>query len=237
MKPVILITTDRRDLQGLKPGPRVRPCRPEAWISELYVGAVRSAGGVAILAPPGGEDEHRLLQIADGVVLTGGHFDIHPSLYGEAVAARLDRVEPTRTSLELAVAAACLDRDIPVLGICGGEQALAVAAGGRLHQDIGTQVPGALEHEQPDDPVLPSHGVRMAAAVTQWTGEHLEVNSTHHQAVREISGTMEACGWAPDGVIEAIWAPGHRFALGVQWHPELLCDLRVYNALIAASKA
>jgi putative glutamine amidotransferase len=236
MKPVILVTTDRRDPSGLHPSPRVRPRRPEAWISEAYVLAVRRAGGVPILVAPGSEHIEELMHLANGVLLTGGHFDIHPSLYGEQVVARLDRIEATRTHMELALARACLDRDVPVLGVCGGQQALVVAAGGQLLQDIETQVPNALQHEQPTDPAQPWHDVNISEPAAQLIGRSPKVNSTHHQAASHVTGRLEACGWAPDGVIEAVWAPNHRFAVGVQWHPELLGDLHVYNSLISAAE-
>lgn len=233
MSPVVLLTTDRRTPDP-KPGPRVRPPRPEAWIGEAYIDAVRRAGGLPLLVPPGPTDLDRLLAAADAVVLTGGHFDIHPSHYGRGVQGRLDRVEPARTDLELALARACLERGVPVLGVCGGMQALAVAAGGTLVQDL-PKAP--IDHEQPTDPATPWHPVEADGALAALVGPRLEVNSTHHQAVEDPGPRLRACGWAPDGAIEAIEAIDHPFALGVQWHPELLGDDRLYAALAAAALA
>ena len=229
MAPILLLTTDRR----LRPGkdhPRVRPARHEAWITEAYIDAVRGAGGLPLLLPPGPADLDALLRIADGVVLTGGFFDIHPSHYGEAVTGRLDRVEPARTDLELALARACLDRGVPVLGICGGHQALAVAAGGSLIQHLD---PEPLDHEQPTDPAEAWHPVRCEGPAAELFGAEVQVNSTHHQAVRSPGQHLVACGWAPDGTVEVIASP-RSFALGVQWHAELLGDLRPYRALVEA---
>lgn len=231
MPPIILLTADRMTPAAPAPGPRDRPPRPKVQLEESYVAAVRRAGGLPLLVPPGPTNLDALLQIAHGVVLTGGHFDIHPSVYGEGVTGRLDRVEPARTDLELALARACLASDVPVLGICGGHQALAVAAGGTLIQHLD---PEPLDHEQPTDPSTPWHPVRCEGRAARLLGDALTVNSTHHQAVRSPGPSLIASGWAPDGTIEAIEAPGHRFALGVQWHPELLGDDRVYRALIAA---
>lgn len=228
--PILLLTTDRR-LRPAKPGPRVRPARHEAWLTEAYVRAARDSGGLPLLLPPGPADLDALLRVADGVVLTGGHFDIHPSHYGEQVSGRLDRVEPARTDLELALARACLDRGVPVLGICGGHQALAVAAGGRLIQDLGTQ---PLDHEQPTDPATPWHPVRCEGRAASIFGAVVEVNSTHHQAVAADRPGLVSCGWASDGVVEVIAGEGPGFALGVQWHPELMGDLRPYRALVEA---
>jgi len=235
MPPIVLVTTDRRDLVGFKDSPRVRPRRPEVWLDESYVQAVRDAGGVPVLAPPGEVPIDALLARVDAVLLTGGHFDIHPSLYGAEVSGRLDRVEPDRTSLELGLAAACLTRGVPVLGICGGVQAMAVAAGGTLIQDL-PRPPHGLEHEQPTDPATPWHPVRLDPGGARWLGAEVDVNSTHHQAVATPGAGLEACGWSPDGAVEMIWAPEHPFAVGVQWHPELLGDLRLYRALIEAAR-
>jgi putative glutamine amidotransferase len=232
MPAVVLLTTDRRTPDP-KPGPRVRPPRPEAWIGEAYVDAVRRAGGLPLLVPPGPADLDRLLAVADAVVLTGGHFDIHPSHYGRAIEGRIDRVEPARTDLELALARACLERGVPVLGVCGGMQALAVAGGGTLIQDLPKS---PIDHEQPTDPATPSHPNDAEGALAAIVGPRLLVNSTHHQAVEDPGPLLRACGWAPDGAIEAIEGVGHPFALGVQWHPELLGDDRLYAALIAAGR-
>ena len=84
----------------------------------------------------------------DAVIISGGAFDIDPQFYGQTQQARIDRLEPTRTELELALSRVCIEKNIPVLGICGGMQAMAVAMGGTLIQDISTQIPHALEHEQ-----------------------------------------------------------------------------------------
>ena len=239
MRPIVLVTTDRRSFSGFKPGPRVRPRRPEAWVSEAYLDAVRRAGGEPLLVPPGTpESVDAWWGLAHAVVLTGGDFDIHPSWYGEAVVGRLDRVEPARTSLELALAKRCLDEGRPVLGICGGMQALAVAAGGSLVQDLPAASSDHLAHEQPTDPATAWHRVSVWGRAAAWIGSDLEVNSTHHQAVRDPGLGLVVCGRAPDGVVEVLASEAEqKFALGVQWHPELLGDDRTYQALIDAARA
>lgn len=232
MGPVILVTADRRAPTGFADSPRVRPRRPEAFIGESYLEALRRAGAVPLVLPPGPSDVERILDRVDAVVLTGGDFDIHPSHYGEAVVARIDRVEPGRTDLELEVARSCLRRDLPLLGVCGGMQALAVAAGGSLVQDL-PKIP--LDHEQPGDPATPGHALRLDPAVARWFEGVVAVNSTHHQAVKQPGEGLVAAGWAPDGVVEVIWGPAFRFVLGVQWHPELLGQQGVYEGLVRAA--
>ena len=235
MKPVILVTMDRRQPEEPHRGPLIRPPRAECWVPEAYIDAIRAAGGHPLLFPAQRTELVSSLrwvfELVDGVLLTGGHFDIHPALYGEAVTDRLDRVEPGRTATELELVRHCLALKVPLLGVCGGMQVMAVAAGGSLIQDL----PLDPRHEQPTDPASPWHSVSIEPPVTQWLGTMVEVNSTHHQAVREPGSPFVACGGSPDGVVEVIAAPAHPFAVGVQWHPELLGDYRLYQALVRAS--
>jgi len=211
----------------------VRPVRPAVKLLTDYADAVRGAGGTPLILPPGTPVEAALLDGFDAAVVTGGAFDIHPRHYGATVEGRLDGPSEDRTGTELALCRWCLDQDLPVLGICGGLQALAVAAGGTLIQDIGSDVPDALEHEQPTDPARPWHPVEATGWLAEQLGSELQVNSTHHQAVLD-PGPFDVVARAPDGVIEALRLPGHRFCVGVQWHPELLGDGRLYRALLLA---
>ncbi len=202
-------------------------------MSESVVERVRAAGGVPLLVPPGDpEAVPLLLARVDGVIVTGGAMDIHPRHYGARVRARLDRVEDDRTALELELLRTLAARELPVLAICGGMQALAVALGGTLVQDIGTLWPGALEHEQPTDPATPWHALTSAPGWSDLFGE--VVNSTHHQAVDE-TGPLHVLARSDDGLIEAVHLPAHPFCVGVQWHPELL-DGRLFEALVSSCR-
>ncbi len=237
---MIAVTCDRRKL-GPKPvSPRVRPPRPEIFVAESVVHQLRSVGAQAVLLPP---SAHRLEELfawvsnsCSGLVITGGAFDIHPSHYGQAVGARLDRVDEDRTGLELGLAAFALETGLPVLGICGGMQALAVAAGGSLIQDIASQIPGAMEHEQPTDPAQPWHPVRLEPGRLSalFGAREIQVNSTHHQAVDQ-PGSLHIIGRAPDGVVEVVEHPAHPFCVGVQWHPELLHSAP-FHGLVQATR-
>lgn len=225
-RPVIAVTADRRS-SGLKStSARVRPARPEVFLYEAVVDAVRAAGGEPFLVPPDPSPEPAWLdwvtQVADGLLLTGGVADLHPRHYGEEVLGRLDGVDEARAAVALGLARRALETGLPVLGLCGGLQTLAVAAGGRLWQDILSFIPGAAEHEQPTDPSTPWHEVALTGALAALYGaDRVMANSTHHQTVRD-PGAFVVTGRAPDGVVEAIEHPTHPFAVGVLWHPELL---------------
>lgn len=225
MVPLVAVTCDRRAEGPVRPGPRVRRPRPEVFVGEAVVTRLRSCGAQVVLLPPGdAEAGRRILGFCQALVITGGAFDIHPHHYGQGVTARLDRVDEDRTTLELALARAAMDTNLPTLGICGGMQVLAVAAGGTLVQDIVSE----LAHEQVPDPTEPTHALVHTHPLLPD-----RVNSTHHQAVDD-PGAFEVVARAPDGVVEAIERPGLRFCLGVQWHPELLAD-GLFRALVGAA--
>lgn len=230
----VLITTDSRDGGGYLASPRVRPKRPEYWIKRRYVDAVRRCGGEPILLPPGCEDLESVLEGISAVVITGGETDIDPREYGAAAEGRLDRVDAPRTGAELTLARLCIERGIPTLGVCGGMQVMAVATGGDLYQDIASDLPAALQHEQLTDPSEPWHAVDFDGGLCRVIfGDRITVNSTHHQAVKS-PGSLTVTGRAPDGVVEAIELIGHRFYMGLQWHPELL-HFTPYEAMMNAA--
>lgn len=233
---LVLLTAAHRDPSAQAPGPSHRPRRGEHLVGDPYVQAVRAAGGVPVVLPAGEPQLERVLEAVGAVVITGGAFDIHPHHYGQQVLAPLGRVDEARTQTELALARLCVERDIPVLGVCGGMQALVVACGGTLVQDIGTQLADAQEHEQPTDPAQGWHAVNLEPGLLHHVlGRRPVVNSTHHQAVDD-PGAFRVTGRAPDGVIEAVELPNHRFCVGVQWHPELL-GVQPYALLLDMARA
>lgn len=212
-----------------------------------YVGAVIDAGGTPILIPHL-EDSGRLRRIyqsLDGLLLPGGD-DVDPAFYGEVAHEKLGPVDRERDETELSLARWAMDDGLPLLAICRGIQVLNVALGGSLYQDIRSQVPGAGQHER-----IPrtrrdhrSHTVSVEAAtrLARIVGpEALNVNSFHHQALKQVAPGLSVCGWAPDGIIEAVEGMNHPFALGVQWHPEELVvrdprALQIFRAWIEAAR-
>lgn len=220
-RPLVAVTMGRRLSPAGQSPTRVRPSRMEVVSKEALVMALQRAGAHVLLVPPTTEPDADFLRAFSGVLLAGGAFDIHPRHYGQTVESRLDAPDEDRTLTELHLARACLAHDVPVLGICGGLQALAVAAGGTLHQHIPDALPHAINHEQPTDPATPYHSVAFSEGRLQAIfGPVVQVNSTHHQAI-DHPGALQITGRSPDGVVEAAEGPG-RFCMGVQWHPELL---------------
>ncbi len=210
-------------------------------VRENYCAAVRAAGGLPILLPHDPEAAADYLRLIDGLVVTGGGFDVDPALFGATTRHATVKTKDRRTAFELTIARAALAADRPVLGICGGQQLLNVALGGTLIQHIPDEVPGCLEHRQPNPRHEPGHEVRIAPGtlLRAIAGvEMLAVNSAHHQAVKAAGPGVVVDAVAPDGVVEGIEHPGYRFCLGVQWHPEYLLsdgDRHIFRDFVAAA--
>lgn len=195
-----------------------------AGIRTTYVQAVLDAGGAPVLVPPAPEDVLRdIFARLDGLLLPGGG-DIDPQRYGEAALAQCGTPEQRRDDLEMALCRWALADGKPLLAICRGIQVMNVAAGGALYQDIPTQYPTRLRHSTPGSArAFIAHAVQPAAGslfATVVGGEELPVNSWHHQALKTLGAGLVVSATAPDGIVEALEAPAHRFALGVQFHPE-----------------
>ncbi len=212
-------------------------------IRENYCTAITRAGGVPMPLPHEPDLIETYSGVIDGLVVTGGAFDLDPALYGDA--SRHDTVvtKDRRTRFEFDIMRAVLAANKPVLGICGGQQLLNVVLGGSLIQHIPDSVPGALAHEQPNPRDQAGHDINIVAGslLHRIMGVDIAaVNSAHHQAVRDTGPGVIINARARDGVIEGIEAPAYRFCLGVQWHPEFEIsagDSAIFSALIAAAQA
>jgi len=148
----------------------------------------------------------------DGIVISGGD-DINPCFYGEVPLIDLDLIDERRTAFEIHVFNECLRSRKPILGICNGMQLMNVALKGTLHQDIGRQMPLALDHKSG------YHKITMLENGFAATGQY-SVNTAHHQAIKELGNVFKVIAKSEDGIIEAISVNDHPFAFGVQWHPE-----------------
>lgn len=211
-------------------------------LRQNYFSGVTAAGGLPVALPHEVSLAGAYLDEIDGLLVTGGAFDVDPSLYGGGPAHPTVALKQGRTAFELAMVRGALERDMPVLGICGGEQLLAVALGGTLIQHIPDSIPEALAHEQPNPRTEPGHEVAITAGtlLARLVGApRMAVNSAHHQAVAAPGPRAAVNAVAPDGVIEGIESTGHRFALGVQWHPEYAVDPRdqaILDGFVAACR-
>ena len=211
-------------------------------LRENYCTAVARAGGLPVLLPHGREGVAEYLGMIDGLLVSGGNFDVDPTLFGAVSRHATVKTKEARTAFEFAMTHAALAADLPVLGICGGQQLLHVVLGGTLIQHIPDEVPGALAHEQPNPRDEPGHPVavrdgtllRRIVKVAE-----MAVNSAHHQAARNAPEGVTVNAVAPDGVIEGIEVPARRFCLGIQWHPEFEIsegDTRIFAAFVDAAR-
>ncbi|MBC7907507.1 MAG: gamma-glutamyl-gamma-aminobutyrate hydrolase family protein [Rhodospirillaceae bacterium] len=234
--PVIGITLDSEEPGGYSKFP---------WyaLRQNYCGAVAQAGGLPLPLPHEPELAEAYLERIHGLIVTGGAFDVDPALFGAASRHATVKLKTRRTEFELAMVRGALERDMPILGICGGQQLLNVALGGSLIQHIPDEVNDCLAHEQPNPRDEPGHEVELVAgsqlAAIAGTSR-IPVNSAHHQAVKTVAPGCIASAIASDGVIEAIEDPSRKFCIGVQWHPEFTispADAALYRAFIKACTA
>ena len=212
---------------------------PRYGMNQSYVDALAAAGCAPVLIPIL-EDEDRLRAIyerLDGIVFPGGA-DVAPREYGEEPIDNLNKVEAERDRVELRLARWAFDDDLPTLGICRGQQLINVALGGTLYQDLIHQGATTVEHSDADGRPRGKliHRVRLDpnSRLAQLIDEtSVEVNSLHHQAVKNVAPALLVTGTADDGVIEAVESPDRRFLIAVQWHPEEIADVLWVRRLFA----
>jgi putative glutamine amidotransferase len=234
-RPIIGVTLDSEQPGGYSKYP---------WyaLRQNYADAIVAAGGLPMALPHDAALAADYLDRIDALVVTGGAFDVDPALYGDGDRHATVMLKEGRTAAEMALTQGALARDLPVLGICGGEQLLAVALGGTLVQHIPDSVADALEHEQPNPRHEPGHPVAVVAGTLLHRivgATEMQVNSAHHQAVRAPGPHAVVNATAPDSVIEGLEDTRYRFCLGVQWHPEFFIDSgdrRIFDAFIAACR-
>ena len=229
--PVVGVTTMRRKNQyGMQ----------LASLSEAYVEALSQAGVCPVLIPNQIPEQavDDLLAGLDGVLFTGGG-DIAPVFYQAEQHPKVNGVERDRDQLELQLLERVVQDGKPFMGICRGLQLINVGLGGSLYADIADQVPGADKHDYFPDyeryylshSVAVQPGSRLASILGSNSSQ---VNSLHHQAIRQLAADLVAAAHAPDGIIEAVELPGHPFGLAVQWHPEWLTAHSPMNSLFSA---
>ena len=219
-KPLIGITTrNRTDPDG----------HPMTALQHAYTRAIIQAGGLPILIPSmlGEEDFLDLYSYVAGILFTGGG-DVLLEYFNGIDHPRIGEVDQARDSTEISLMRAAVNDGKPVLGICRGAQIMNVAMGGTLYTHIHDQLKGALDHDYPGDlrrilvhPVNVDESTRSAEIFGETL---LNVNSLHHQGLKDIAPGLCVAGYAPDGLVEVVVMPGHPYAISVQWHPEWLTD-------------
>jgi putative glutamine amidotransferase len=238
MKPFIGITVDRVDPKE-EEGGRWYARNPWYALREKYCDVVEKAGGIPLMIPYSDAIAH-YVSLLNGLIISGGGFDIDPTFYGVQERHPTVNVRPVRTHFEMKLVKAMLDANKPVLGICGGMQLINVLFGGTLIQHIPHAIVSDINHVQDQDRHHPQHTVRVnpETVLGRLVGQEvMPVNSIHHQAVQNLAPGFIQNAVAPDGVIEGIESSSHRFCLGVQWHPEFHvspCDGAILEGFIQA---
>jgi putative glutamine amidotransferase len=231
-KPLIGIGSDINVTPGV---------RDRAYTYTTYVDALRRAGAIPVLIPPQPENARDLVEELDGIVLAGGD-DCDPAVYGEEKHPTVEPMDVRRQEGDLTLARVAREHGIPTLGICLGVQVMNVAAGGTLVQDINTQLQTEIEHaSEPEDrarhDVLIEKNTRLASILG---ANEINVNSSHHQAIKSIGDGLRVTAHAPDGIVEGLEDPRHPFYVGVQWHPEDMpaadSASKIFRAFVEAAR-
>ena len=196
--------------------------RKSVWMLPDYLEGIKAAGGIPIVLPLDmtEADAAQIVETCDGFLFTGGQ-DVTPELYG----VKDDTIVPSpeRDKLETLVLSKALQSDKAILGICRGLQFINVFLGGTLWQDLPSQHPSEIVHRQGKPYGVPTHKVMLSGDLQTLLGKDiLDVNTLHHQAVKDLSGDLTPMAVAPDGLIEAARMVNKRFVWAVQWHPEYM---------------
>ncbi|MBL41859.1 MAG: gamma-glutamyl-gamma-aminobutyrate hydrolase [Rhodospirillaceae bacterium] len=235
-KPIIGITADY-DQDPINPD-----YTRSIILRKNYCSVVESAGGLPFILPYTKNLAQEYSKKIDALIISGGNFDIDPSHFGEATNSSYVKTKPERTDFEISLTKEILNQDKPLLGICGGQQLLHVILGGKLIQHIPDEVESDINHEQPNPRNEPGHQVNVKKETLLYDivkKDKLNVNSAHHQSVKDEPKGIKINAFAPDGIYEGIECSAYKFCLGVQWHPEYLIDesdIRIFMALVDASK-
>jgi len=232
--PIIGITFDFENSGGYSKFP---------WyaIRENYLTCLYKFGAIPFPILHENSLNNTLLKILDGLVITGGNFDINPKLYSDNNEGSRN-LKDKRTNFEMDIFQKFLKTTKPILGICGGEQLMNVASGGSLIQDINQSIQTKICHEQQNPRNEVSHEIAITKNSKLYNivkSEKIEVNSAHHQSVNSLGEDFISSALASDGIIEAIEHVKHPWCLGLQWHPEFLitkADIAIIKDFIFHAK-
>jgi putative glutamine amidotransferase len=230
-RPIIGITGE---LEAARWGNWIR----EAVVSPVsYTRAIERAGGAPVILPPVPSGSiPSLLAKMDALVVAGGGRDVDPSLYNEAPHDQTDVPDHRRDRFEILMIRAAVEADLPFLAISRGLHILNVARGGTLIQHLPDRL--GSESHKPDAVKMTTHDVQISAAskLGRVLGATAQVPAAHHQAIDRIGNGLLTVAWTADQVVEAVELQGHKFGIGVQWHPEEGDDARLFEALVAVAR-
>ena len=202
-----------------------------------YINSVIQANGIPLMLPSKPNLAKHYFNLIDGILLTGGDFDIDPKIYGEKKDKSVNHLDKPRTDFEIKMAKLAFRKNKPILGICGGQQLLNVALNGSLIQHIKKTT---IKHEQAEPRNKPSHKVQINIKSKLYKivkKKEFRVNSAHHQAIKKVGKKLNVNAIAEDGIIEGIELNNHKFFFGIQWHPEFFIskyDKKIFKAFIKA---
>jgi len=196
-------------------------------IRENYFNCINDLGGIGIGLPHNLKNINVLIDKIDGLVITGGNFDIDPNIFGVSNIHKSVNLKKSRTNFELIIAKSILKKNKPLLGICGGEQLINVLYKGSLIQHIPDEINSPLDHEQKNPRNEAGHEVEIIKNTKLHnivSSKKLKVNSAHHQSIKVPGKGLIVNAISSDGVIEGIEDPKKKFCIGVQWHPEFFIN-------------
>ncbi|MEN3003891.1 gamma-glutamyl-gamma-aminobutyrate hydrolase family protein [Dehalobacterium formicoaceticum] len=215
------------------------------YVRNFYIKAIEAVGGAALMIPPTARQSIRekYLKCIDGLILSGG-VDVNPLLFGEEPILGMGEITPERDAFELSWSREFFFSGKPILAVCRGCQVLNLSLGGTIFQDIKSQLVPALKHDQEAPRECLTHSVNLVPGTRLsqiMSGDHIQVNSFHHQAVKTPAPGLQVSAVAADQVVEGIEGEEHSFALGVQWHPECLWrqdigSYRLFQAFIQSCR-
>jgi putative glutamine amidotransferase len=205
-------------------------------LNEKYSEAIENSGGKLQMLDSK-EDIDKFIDQADGVLLPGGN-DVNTMLYGEERKSHTQPPHDERDMFELYLIERAMEKKLPILGVCRGLQILNVKLGGTLYQDVQKEMDGSIRHdwhEENSEPISRSllvHPVSFDGNSRLHTlvgKDSVDVNSLHHQGIKDLGKGLVASGHSPDGLVEAVEMPDYPYLVGVQWHPEELYSTPVWK--------
>ena len=199
----------------------------EIHLNCSYINAIEKGGGIPIIIPISTDEDNikSTIEKVDGLLIPGG-VDVNPLYYNEEPQILLGEINGRLDEFNLIATKIALELNKPILGICRGAQVLNICLGGTIYQDISYTNKNFVKHSQNAKGNIKTHSVEIVNSelLESILGKEIDVNSFHHQSVKDLGKNLKASAYSKDGIIEAIEKEDAKFVVGIQWHPELLVD-------------